>query len=149
MGGRLRKFIPYGFVQSMAMATLSVEKSLLGRKIKEFRDTGATITMYVDDIIISSNKYMQAEHIYNELMASALECGLQISDQKTSRPKESVGAFNCDVSHSLIAINEERMQKFREQLSQANEKQRMAILRYASVINPAQAHELAQVRSHI
>jgi hypothetical protein len=139
-----RKFLPYGFVQSMALATLAIEKSLVGQKIEQLRSMGVVVTMYVDDIILSGNCIESLTGHFEELKNSIRETHLLISEKKCCAPSESVEAFNCKIDPSGISILDERMHRFHQQLSHTNDYGRAAILRYVGVINVEQAAELGR-----
>jgi hypothetical protein len=137
-----RKFLPYGFVQSMALATLVVEKSNLGRKISELRSNGVRITMYVDDILLSCRDEAGLIEAYSSLIDAISRANLTPSADKSSHPARVVEAFNCTISAASIKLTNDRMEQFKEQLKWATPNGRKAILDYVGVIDKAQRTEL-------
>jgi hypothetical protein len=137
------KFLPYGFVQSMALATLAVENSSLGRCIANCRASGLIVTMYVDDILMSSDDLKIISSAYEDIIASIESSNFSVSASKCSPPSSSVEAFNCIIQKGKIEVSDPRMNAFRDQLIFASEDAREAILRYVSVLNVTQASQLA------
>ncbi|MCV2881269.1 reverse transcriptase domain-containing protein [Actibacterium sp. XHP0104] len=133
-----RKFLPYGFIQSMALATLVVEKSLLGQKISEIRASGGIVTMYVDDILVSGEDFNTVKKQYDEIVLAATESGFAVSEGKLSPPDTSVRAFNCELSNGEIRVLDARMGKFADDGLNSGDATKDAILRYVGVLNEEQ-----------
>ena len=142
-----KKFLPYGFVQSMALATLCFEKSLVGQTVEAMKESGAVVTVYVDDIILSAKSAQLLNDAYSKIKDSALQSSLKVSSEKSSPPSTSVESFNCSISSSRLRIVDDRMNRFFRQLGEANDFGRAAILRYVDVVNPSQAEELERTLS--
>jgi hypothetical protein len=137
-----RKYLPYGFPQSMLLATLVFEKSALGSAVRELRAEGITITVYVDDILISSDDISTLQSAYDRILGSIALSGFQFSHPKSEPPNTSINSFNCRVSNEIVVLKE-RMDQFKEQLVNASPRAREAILRYVGVLNADQATELS------
>lgn len=133
-----RKFLPYGFTQSMALATLAIEKGALGAELVKQRASGIVTTMYVDDILISSDSAADLGGAFDGLIAAIETANLSLSEEKSSKPNNSVEAFNCVISEKGIKITDQRMSRFEEQLELASDYGKEAILRYVGVINAEQ-----------
>jgi hypothetical protein len=138
-----RKFLPYGFVQSMALATLVVEKSLLGQKIAELHGKGVNVTMYVDDILISGEDLASVKEYYDQIIDASKESGFSISTAKSSTPGPTVSAFNCEISDGEIRILDKRMKKFADDGLSSGDATKHAILRYVGVLNKEQQELLS------
>lgn len=137
-----RKFLPYGFPQSMVLATLVVDFSALGRKILDLKANGIIITVYVDDILISSDDISELQEAYDEVKAAVNLSGFSISSSKSEAPNREVKAFNCSIS-SRMELLPARMARFRDKMKTASPKAKSSVLRYVNVINPSQAIELS------
>ena len=137
-----RKFLPYGFVQSMALATLVVEKSYLGGAITDLRKAGIRVSMYVDDIILSCGDETLLQDAYKTLINAIESSNLKPSPNKSSPPTTAVDAFNCTIFESDIKIKPDRMAQFKEQLKSVSPNGRRAILSYVGAIDVDQRKEL-------
>lgn len=137
-----RKFLPYGFVQSMALATLAVEKSQLGTVLKTLRNNGVKVSVYVDDIVFSANEKALVDNAFHALVTAVEASNLTCSPEKSASAAESVNAFNCIIFNKVIEINDPRMSLFKSQLASTSAAGRDAILRYVGGINEDQMNEL-------
>lgn len=138
-----RRFLPYGFPQSMLLATLVFEKSALGVEVRKLRAEGVVVSVYVDDILISADDLQVLRAAYDRIIQSAQTSGFEASPEKSEEPSTEISSFNCSISDKMVIL-EERMERFRQQLIEANVYSREAILRYVSVVNVEQADELAK-----
>ncbi len=140
LGGR--KFLPYGFPQSMILASLVLEKSVLGATISDLRASGTIVTVYVDDILLSAETLEELREAYDRVLESVVLSGFEPSVKKSEPPSTEIHSFNCRISDRL-EILEERMERFKEQVKLATPRGRAALLRYVGVINGDQARSLA------
>lgn len=136
-----QKFLPYGFPQSMCLATLVVENSALGSTLKSAVAAGVSVSMFVDDIIISANNDDLVVEYFEKIQVSARDSGFQVSASKVTPPGDEVASFNCRVSDS-IELLPQRIERFKEQLQFASDPGKAAILRYVSGLNQQQHDEL-------
>ncbi|UWQ84758.1 reverse transcriptase domain-containing protein [Leisingera caerulea] len=136
-----RKFLPYGFPQSMCLATLVVENSALGSTLKSAAAAGVSVSMFVDDIIISANNDDLVVEFFEKIQVSARDSGFEVSASKVTPPGDEVASFNCRVSDS-IELLPQRIERFKEQLQFASDPGKAAILRYVSGLNQQQHDEL-------
>jgi hypothetical protein len=81
-----KKFLPYGFIQSMALATVCVEQSALGAKLVELNAAGVLVSMYVDDIVISSNDLTLLRSAYDQVHASIKQSNFSANLAKSIEP---------------------------------------------------------------
>lgn len=139
-----RRFVPFGFTQSMALATLAIDRSRLGKALDTLRLNGTYISMYVDDLLISSNSKAELFDIYEMLKEEVLAAGFELAKEKCISPTANLDVFNCRIGEGTLAITENRMKAFQDQLLFANEDARDAILRYVSVVNHVQASQLVR-----
>lgn len=133
-----RKFLPYGFVQSMHLATISLDCSALGSALQRISQRGVNISVYVDDIILSGDDFIQLSACYHELIESSAISNIGLNLLKCSPPDTSVIAFNCQIQNAKIEITLERMLRFKEDYQVGSEAARAAIEKYIDAVNPAQ-----------
>lgn len=140
-----KKFLPYGFVQSMLLATLAFETSFVGSQIPLIKSSGVTLTMYVDDIIMSADSDGLLTGAFESLLSAIPASGFEVSRTKLSLPSGQVEAFNCLVEENDMHVSEHRMKLFEEQLKVASKFGRESILRYVGVIDPDQRKYLESI----
>ena len=74
-----KKFLPYGFVQSMVLATICIEFSLLGSAlIRTYGGGNVRVSMYVDDIILSSDDEGALVKAYDEVLNSVRQSNFRV-----------------------------------------------------------------------
>lgn len=137
----LRFIIPYGFVQSQIIAALCLSESALGVCLEKIHKTsGAAISVYVDDIIISTDDAILCNTLSGMLEAAAGRARFTFNSTKQQGPGTSITAFNIELSNNQLMIESGRFEVFSAALAQAgNEKQRQGILIYINSINPVQS----------
>jgi hypothetical protein len=136
--------LPYGFVQSPIIASLCLEKSRLGKCIRELNSKNFTVTVYVDDIIISHPDSLdKATTAFEEINESATRSGFVLNKSKSEPPSDAVTAFNINLSKDYMEIAPERYGKFRSRLSDCNETTKNGILGYVRSVNGDQENALS------
>jgi hypothetical protein len=103
--------LPYGFVQSPLLATLVFGRSPLGAFLRDIRGR-ATVTVYMDDIAISSDRLDLLQGIFPLLQAKIGEAQFQINANKTIAPCPSMELFNCDLELDRTAVSKDRVAEF-------------------------------------
>lgn len=102
-------FLPYGYVQSLCLASLALSKSQLGVELNKIRrSNGCAISVYVDDIIISSKNIDLLYGIKDVVIESARKSKFFINENKTEGPSTLITAFNLDISYNSVKINQTR-----------------------------------------
>jgi len=140
-----RQFIlPFGFVQSPLIASLCLYKSRLGaclRKVNAIEDI--VVSVYVDDIVISTKEEKLAWAILPDVQDAAQRSGFALNASKQEGPAERVSAFNIELSHQALSIQPERWREFVESFAASeSEHQRRGIVGYVRSVNTSQAGEL-------
>lgn len=94
-----RYVLPYGFCQSPYLATLALAKSELGQRLKRLRRSGFRISLYVDDLIISSDgeDRTNLQSAVDEITRAAAKANFRLNERKYSPPADNVTAFNIKV----------------------------------------------------
>jgi hypothetical protein len=136
--------LPYGFVQSPILASLALDMSKLGsflRKLNSRKDL--VVSVYVDDIIISSDNEQTLSEAAGQLSIFANAAHFPISTIKNEGPARSITAFNLEISHEMLRITEERLAALRTAYQAATSVNGQAgILSYVGSVNTDQIHKL-------
>ena len=140
-GETLDKALPFGFVQSPVIASLCLRKSALGRFLSEVhKEKRLSVSVYMDDIILSSDDNDFLTSIYDETRRLAERSRLLINNRKSEPPSEKITAFNIELSNNSLKINQERFRKLSEEYNKSNNKdQKEGILGYVNSVNERQA----------
>lgn len=133
-----KKIIPYGFCQSPLLATLCLEQSNLGVELRKINEEGVLVSVYVDDIILSSNDRAVLLSASERVVGAASAANLRLNTSKTSVCNDMLHAFNCIVSRGNIQIEGSRMDKFVTAYAIAVPAGKEAIEGYIEAISPDQ-----------
>lgn len=106
-----RYALPYGFVQSPILATLVLRQSPTGASLDALSDR-ITVSVYMDDLSMSSNDVSLLSESYEALQASLTQSGFAINVGKSRLPAETIDIFNCDLRHGSTAVTAERIARF-------------------------------------
>ena len=134
-----RKFLPFGFVQSMALATLALENSALGSTLRSIRASGVYVSVYVDDILLSHNCFATLEEVYARVVDAAIKSNFEVAADKCESPSPTLQSFNIKLDGVEMSVSAERLVQFEEAYRIGSEKTRKAILDYVTVVNTRQA----------
>lgn len=137
--------LPFGFVQSTALATLVLQKSPLGATLKDMNDRGFTVTVYVDDIIVSGNvDALPLESEVNKLFQEAKKSNFSFNSRKLAGPTPAIRAFNLILSPNAVYVAEDRLLEFSEIIDkEGNSARAQAIMGYVKTVNHEQYDRLA------
>lgn len=98
--------LPFGFPQSTLIATVAFHKSKVGGLInKLWRDPNITITVYVDDIIISSQSECQLYAAFKKIIDSIEASKFSVALNKKTNPCHEIEAFNIILKKGTNANN--------------------------------------------
>ncbi len=136
--------LPFGFVQSPIVASLCLYQSALGKCLHRFRQSKRyTVSVYVDDIVISAEDDSLTAMALDELQVSAGRAGFELNTDKQEGPAEEITAFNIRLSHSGLFVEPERLAKFAAAYKNSLSCfQQNGILGYIESVNVKQACEL-------
>ncbi|MGV2979848.1 reverse transcriptase domain-containing protein [Camelimonas sp. ID_303_24] len=104
--------LPYGFIQSPILATLVLMKSSIGSLLRDLDAQGTTVSVYMDDICLSSNDKVALCVAFESLNAAIAESGFSLNAAKTRLPARSVDIFNCGLTHGSTEVLPERIAEF-------------------------------------
>jgi len=139
-GEKGKPSLPYGFIQSQLLASVCLHESALGRfLLKLHGKAGVSVSVYVDDIIVSTSDPEHLDAIYAELGVAAKRAGLVLNPQKCLPPARQISAFNILLSEAVMSIEPARLAIFAQDLAAgASASQRSGILGYVASVCPAQ-----------
>lgn len=104
--------LPFGFVQSPIIASLCLDNSALGRYLRMLsKNNDVTVSVYVDDIIISSNDALLLKDIMTNIKISAARAGFNLNEKKEEGPSAKITAFNIELANQSMEITVERMRQ--------------------------------------
>lgn len=136
--------LPYGFVQSPLLASICLHESALGKYLQGLsRKEGVRVSVYVDDIVISTSDGDLSSSILDKLKQVAVRARFALNDLKEEGPAAQIAAFNIELSRCSLVIQPDRWKKFVQALRESqNEHQRKGILGYVSSVSKEQARQL-------
>jgi len=137
----IKKYIlPFGFVQSAIIASLCLHKSTLGQHLHQLsHQNDLAVSVYMDDIIISSNSHQQLVEALEPVEVAANKAGFPLNKDKQEGPCEKISAFNIFLAHNELAVTSDRLSDFLSVFEESsNEYQKNGILNYVSCINTKQ-----------
>ncbi|WP_334063329.1 reverse transcriptase domain-containing protein [Limimaricola cinnabarinus] len=105
--------LPYGFVQSPILASLTLHASSLGQFLENLPKS-IHAAVFVDDISLSSDDFATLEEKYNELQDVIGAAGFRVNPAKSVSPCQGLSIFNCDLKMGSSAVSQGRIDKFHE-----------------------------------
>lgn len=109
--GAPRYALPYGFVQSPILASLVLASSTVGEHLGSL-SSDVTVSVYVDDISLSSDRLDVLQAAYDATIAVLEGDGFQVSADKLRPPAAAIDVFNCDLAHGLSKVRDDRIDQF-------------------------------------
>lgn len=135
--------LPYGFVQSPILASLALDRSKLGAYIRKANANPALdVSLYMDDILISSDDETLLADVAGELETTSAAASFPLSASKRQGPAACVSAFNIEISHRSMLVTSTRMRAFHSAFASGNDATRKGVFGYVSSVNPTQAASL-------
>ena len=142
----LKKYVlPFGFVQSPLLATLALQKSLLGKTLISLKNQGKLrVSVYMDDILLSSDSAADLLEAKTQLLQAAEKSSFPINAEKSTEPLQQLAIFNIDIYQQNMSITDERMRSFAQKIIESGDGYvRDGIIGYVHTVNPAQAKTLS------
>ncbi|MGX9936903.1 reverse transcriptase domain-containing protein [Advenella kashmirensis] len=143
--GAPKILLPYGFVQSPILASLSLDSSKLGTFLRQLHSAEKVkVSVFVDDIIVSSSNYNYLESSITEIKKCAEISNWVLSNNKEQPINNSIQVFNITLAHNHMEITTERMNDFINAYNNAaNDFIQEGIHNYIASVNANQARQLA------
>ncbi len=142
-----RYILPFGFVQSPIIASICLDKSRLNKHLCHLCNSqDIAVSVYVDDIIISGDNFHFLTKALADIKISAEKSGFALNPVKEEGPGEKITAFNIDLSHGLLRIQDSRLNEFYDKYkSSENPNKQEGIIGYISSVNSTQVAELTKL----
>lgn len=133
--------LPYGFVQSPLLSSICLFDSSLGQFIEALiKKNKATVSVYMDDIVISSNDKTSLEILFNKLHVVAEKSSFSLNSKSSDFISNKCKVFNIIVSHRHMEIECNRFIQFQNAYSLSRSQyQKDGIKSYVHSINQLQA----------
>lgn len=147
---KTRTMLPYGFVQSQMLASLCLADSAVGSCLDELAVAkSVAVSVYVDDIIVSSKEESSVQEAYAMLCVAAERSKFAWNAGKSEGPSHKITAFNIDISSAPPQVSAERMETFRAmiQADLAHTARIGGVVGYVRSINPTQSDTLLESRA--
>lgn len=139
---RSKTILPYGFPQSPILASLALSQSALGKYLLHISKT-MTVTVYMDDIQISSDNKNDLIKVKEDVEIYARSSNFVLSSEKTQGPAQKITAFNVDLANQSLQITKKRMAEFAVHLSNSpSQHSRRGVLSYIGTVNTSQPFDL-------
>jgi len=106
-----RYALPYGFVQSPILASLVLASSTVGEHLGSLPPE-VTVSVYVDDISLSSDDLGALEAAYHATIGVLEADNFQVSADKLRPPAAAIDVFNCDLAHGHAKVRDDRIGQF-------------------------------------
>lgn len=136
-----RKYIlPFGFTQSAIIASLCLHNSALGKYLNKLESNGFRVSVYMDDIIISTSLPLDmAEIAFLDLHHKAARSGFNLNTDKTLGPRNTITAFNINLSKGKTELTDSRLEEFRKAILKSDNSTVIdGILGYVDSVCPKQ-----------
>lgn len=138
--------LPYGFIQSPILASLVLNKSSLGAFLDAVhKDKAFSVTVYVDDIIVSSDDMKKLEALCQELTQRAAKSGFALSPKKSQGPATAIAAFNIElVAGKELTIVKGRLLELKTLVTTSESECQIAgLVGYVRSVNAEQADSIS------
>lgn len=136
--------LPFGFVQSPFLATLVLQKSALGKVFKKIKNQfKIQLSIYMDDILLSSESEDELLKAKLRIVSAAKEAGFEINLEKSTNALKEIQIFNIDIAKHSMKITDERMKDFMEKINNgASGYAVQGIIGYVNTVNAEQAKKI-------
>lgn len=133
--------LPFGFVQSPMLATLCLDKSHLGSLLRRLnKNPNVKLSVYMDDVIISSNDIVLLQTVYDEILLAMDKSGYQANMIKTQKPSSLIKVFNLNLSKGVMKVTSQKMSDFLIDFYASNyEPHKIGVKNYVESVNLEQS----------
>lgn len=140
-GGSGTTILPFGFVQSQILAAICLSMSALGTCLTRLsRDRRLKLSVYVDDIIVSSSIESALSEALATLETAAAKAKFSLNLRKQEGPALAITAFNILLSNESMEIAADRYRQFEDALNESTSAaQREGVISYVRSVNSEQA----------
>lgn len=141
-----RYILPFGFVQSSIIASICFSESALGRQLEKLnRASDISVSVYVDDIILSSDNCPSLMDVLQIIQKASTRSGFFLNDKKQEGPGHTITAFNIHLSQGEMRLTRERLELLKKDYRETDsEYVRSGIVAYVKTVNEEQAREFGR-----
>ncbi|EDM48723.1 putative reverse transcriptase [Marinobacter algicola DG893] len=101
------------------------------------------VSVYMDDIVISSNSDADLSNVLLEIKPLAEKAGFPLNEAKEEGPAEKITAFNIELSNGVLTLTEERLQDFIAAYRESDNFNVISgIVGYVTTVNTGQAAKI-------
>lgn len=144
--GTTNRCVPYGFPQSMLLASLALHRSALGSYLfKLQKHPQIKLSVYVDDILISSTEEEILECVNKDLCDLIPRSQFVLNTSKSQFSRQMVTIFNIDLAYKSLRICDEKFNEFVFKIPGCSNPSLYGILRYIRSINIDQSEKFWQL----
>lgn len=132
--------LPFGFIQSAILASICLDKSSLGIFLKKLeRDKSISLSVYMDDILISSNDKLRLVEVTMQLREKFSRSHWVSNIKKEIVASEAITAFNIDLVQNHRRINDQKLAQFEFEFHQTtNLNKKKGLYSYVKSVNADQ-----------
>lgn len=146
--GSPKYVLPFGFIQSPIIASICLSQSRLGRELSALNSAGVRTSVYMDDIVLSSNDCSELMKAIEIIHSAAERSGFSLNPEKREGPAPEITAFNIILSNNSLVVTQARFQKFRDAVLESDSIHQIhGIVGYVGTVNHSQANELADIHN--
>ncbi|HHT0095054.1 TPA: reverse transcriptase domain-containing protein, partial [Raoultella planticola] len=126
---------------SPMLATLCLDRSHLGSLLRRLnKHPNVKLSVYMDDVIISSNDLVQLQTAYDEILVAMDKSGYQPNLVKTQEPSVLINVFNLSLGRGTMKVSPQKMSDFIIDFYASDyEPHKIGVKNYVETVNPAQA----------
>lgn len=107
-----RYVLPIGFRQSPILASLCLMRSPVMEVVSWAEETGAFVSIYLDDLVCSGPDKTALETLYDLFLIAFAEANLSPNPNKIVAPTDSLVVFNCNLREGVASVTPERIDEF-------------------------------------
>jgi Reverse transcriptase (RNA-dependent DNA polymerase) len=144
-----RYSVPFGFVQSMVLASAALDWSQVGKHLRIGHRYHVKVSVYVEDILLSAEQEQHLDAYMADLLAAGDAAGYRFNASKTSPPGSVAEAFNIIVSGNDLRVSAPRMAAFEGVVRAGAPETAAAVLRYVRSVNRGQAERLGRLAPYV
>lgn len=138
-GSKSATILPFGFVQSPILASVCLWQSALGNYLRQLEKSDITVSVYMDDIILSSHDETALLVALKSVETIAERSRLPLNQKKTEGPAPMITAFNIELSNLALNLTVKRLDEFKAKFRATDAVSvQQGILGYIQTVNAGQ-----------
>lgn len=135
--------LPFGYSQSPYLSAMCLADSKLGKVLESINTKIVKVSVYMDDIIISSDNPLQLMIARERVIEAMKRSNFEWSKKSILNPSKTITVFNILLSRGSLAVTNERMDSFRREYYLTNSPfVKEGIVNYIYSVNSNQVNTL-------